>query len=860
MERKKFEAECRKVAAEGCVLLENDGTLPLNKDDRIALFGREQFEYVKSGSGSGGKVNCPYVTDLNAELKAAVGIDEDVEAFYKQFVADNPYDSGDGWKVPSVQKQPYLEETFVKEAAARCNKAVIVISRVYGESFDVIDEKGGWRLTDEEERTIELAAKHFSKVAVVVNSGNLIDFGWIKKYGVNAVMLIWQGGQEGAAGAADVLVGKVSPCGKLPMSIAALESYRNVPFGDEEKNVHAEDIYVGYRYLLTFCPEKILYPFGFGKSYAEFILSDARYEVCGDEIKTFVNVKNVGNYSGKEVVQIYFSAPQGKLGKAKRELIAFAKTKLLAPNEQTQVELSFKIADMRAFDDTGASGFAHSFVMEAGDYKLYVGTDSLRAEEAFVYSLAKTVCVEKLSDALRPNEDFVRLTPRGEQTVVGCKSDYTALPAEEIAYTGDKGYLLKDVADGKCSLNDFVAQFTAEELSYLVKGEGWGSPKTDIEGSASVFGGITKPFIEHGVPLIVACDGPSGVRTTESKHYTCIPSGVLLSSTWEPALSQAIFQGFAEEMKESGIDVILAPGVNIHRHPFGGRNFEYFSEDPLLAGRFADAIARYFSENGVYATIKHFAVNSQEKGREAENEVLSERALREIYLREFEIAVKGGGVRAIMTSYNRINGVSACANAELTDAILRCEWGFTGFVMSDWWAKADKAADGSFGCGNIAETVKAQNDIFMVVNDATKNNDDLLSALENGELSVGELQRSAKRILQFIMGTHTFKQGVFAVSSAQGEEGLDARLDSRNAFVASADGDYWVEISYTSGGSGLEQFSVPVFEDGEQAYLLTAKGTDGKAGIARLKCRLKSGRKLVVGDQIEVCAVRLIKA
>ena len=251
MDKHKYAAYCRQAVEEGCVLLENDGTLPFLKNERIAIFGREQFEYVKSGSGSGGKVNCPYVTDLNTCLRSTLPIDGEVDNFYRNFIAENPYNEGDGWIVPSVQKQPVLTDEFVCAAASRCEKALIVLSRVFGESIDVKNGKGGYLLTDEEENAVRLVTKYFRHTAVVINSGNLIDLSWVRRYKVGAVMLIWQGGQEGGAGAARLLTGEASPSGRLPMTAAEISAYSVFPFGDLSRNIHFEDIYVGYRYFLS---------------------------------------------------------------------------------------------------------------------------------------------------------------------------------------------------------------------------------------------------------------------------------------------------------------------------------------------------------------------------------------------------------------------------------------------------------------------------------------------------------------------------------------------------------------------------------------------------------------------------------
>ncbi len=758
MDKKEYAKYCRQVVAEGCVLLENDGTLPFSKNDKVAVFGREQFEYVKSGTGSGGSVNCEYVTDINSSIKKRMNIDEIVEDYYKKFLEENSYDTAGKKEVRlSVQKQPNIDEEFVKAAASRNEKALIVISRIFGEGVDMTNVKGGYLLTDEEENALSLISKHFKKVAVVINCGNLIDLTWISKYKIGSVMLIWHGGQEGGEAVASVLTGESYPSGRLPLSVAPIEAYKNVPFGDVSRNIHTEDIYVGYRYLLTFCPEKVIYPFGYGLGYTSFNIETKSCKFCDGEAVITVDVTNNGNFKGKEVVQVYYAAPQGKLGKPVKELVTFKKTKELLPKETQTLVLKFAVNEMCSFDDKNACGFGHSFVLEQGNYTIYVGKDCVNCNEVGVYENDKDVCVKKATDAMHPRQSFTRITPFGKEKVEGYDSVYVEEELKTVEYTGDKNYMLKDVANGVCSMDDFIAQFTPTELSYLVKGEGWGSTKTPIVGSAAIMGGTTEAMLKHGVPVVTLCDGPSGPRTRGEEKYTCIPSGIIIASTWNPDCIKDVFKGFADELIESKIDVILAPGVNIHRHPFCGRNFEYFSEDPIIAGTFAATITECFTDNGILATVKHFAVNSQEAGRREEDEILSERALREIYLKVFELAVKTGKLNCIMTSYNRINGISACANIGLTDVILRREWGYDGLVMSDWWARADKFSNGTLLSTNVAEMVKAQNDIYMVAENVVEFDDDVLLELENGGLTLAELQRSAKHILECVMKSLAFR-------------------------------------------------------------------------------------------------------
>lgn len=858
MNTAEYLTHCKRVAAEGCVLLENDGVLPLLKTDKVAIFGREQFEYIKSGSGSGGSVQCEYVTDINSCLQGKINVDKEVEDFYKEFIKNNPRDMGDGWALPPVQKQPILSEELVKSAAARCDKAVMVISRIFGEGIDMHVKQGEYLLTDEEETALALITKHFKRFAVVVNSGNLIDLRWVKKYNVKGLMLVWQGGQEGGAAAAAALTGEISPSGKMPSSAADITAYDDIPFGDNVRNIHKEDIYVGYRYLLTFCPEKIIYPFGYGLTYTNFDLKTTEFSAKNGKINLTVSVKNTGKYNGKQVIEIYFSAPQGKLGKPVRELLAFKKTRELAPDETQTISFEIEADKMRSFDDKNACGFGRAFVLEKGDYNVYVGGDCVNCVLAGTYLQESDLCVEKTSDALSPRMSFERLTPNGKEEV---KALECALPEQnitEIKYVGDKGLTLKNVAEGACSLNEFIAQLPQEQLACLVKGEGWGSSKASVAGSASVMGGITNFLKEHGVPIATLCDGPSGPRTTDGTKFVCVPSGMLIASTWDVDVIKEVFYGFADELAASGIDVILGPGVNIHRHPCGGRNFEYFSEDPLLAGNITSAICKYFYDKNILATPKHFAVNSQENGRGGEDEVLSERALREIFLKPFEIAVRDKNVHCIMTSYNRINGVSACANVWLTDVILRREWGYDGFVMTDWWARADKPKDGSFSTKNVSQMVKAQNDAFMVVTDAFYNDDDVLAELKSGGLSLAELQRSAKHMLECLLKTNAFKN--FDPNAKKTDEVMYTIPVENNAFELPCAGTNNAEAVYSTKTEGLEQLSVAVYVDGVKQTAFTVQQTNGEKKTARFRISVPSHHVPVItfSDNVTVHCVRIL--
>ena len=879
---KEFATACRKAIPEGIVLLENDGALPLVEKEKVAIFGRGQFEYLKSGSGSGGRVNCPYVTNIYDEIKNRVTLDDNVVRFYRDFIEENPFDTGDGWKPCFCQNDAVPSEDLVRNAAARSDKAIYVICRNVGEGFDYEKTPGNWYLSDEEDKTINLLSQHFKNVIVLLNSGNIMDMSWVKRYNIGTVAYIWQGGQEGGAGTVDALMGDVAPSGRLTDTIAITpEDYPcDDCFGDLAQNIHKEDIYVGYRYFETFAKDKVLYPFGFGLGYTKFSQTVTGVAKYGDIVTISVIVENIGDYSGKDVVQVYFSAPQGKLGKPARELIAFKKTDVLSAGESQEINIAINISDMACYDDSGKTDYAFAWVLESGEYNIYVGQNVRDAKQCFAFTLDETRLAKQCVQALAPVEEFDRMINQNGQIgfekatlkQYDLSERIKANLPQPLEITGDKGIMLQDVASGKNTLDEFVAQFDAKSLSEIVRGEGFASPKATYQGTASCFAGITKSWSEKGVPVVTTCDGPSGIRMESSALATCIPVGALLASAWAPELFEEIYDCLAQEMKHYDVDVLLGPGMNIHRSGLCGRNFEYFSEDPYITGVYADKISSYLTKNGVYATVKHFAVNSQELNRKDENEVLSERALREIYLKPFEIAVKGGSVNAIMTSYNRINGIHTSGNYDLTTTILRDDWGYTGFVMFDWGTTMDDPNNGTDTNTNLATMVKAQNDIYKVKGDSALCEDDQQEALKSGYLTIGELQRCAKNLLSFTLKTHAFRTGkitnVNELSDAHEcvyhKNLLDVELKictdhlkiyqgvsrRRIQLDLQESGMYCGEILYNLKGNQLEQKDILVYVDNCQGIRMVGIVTS-KQEKQRFRIYVDKNSKIYFQDGIE---------
>ncbi|WP_160686379.1 glycoside hydrolase family 3 protein [Clostridium sp. C2-6-12] len=792
---KGFAEFSRKVAAEGAVLLKNEGqNLPISKGEGISIFGRTQINYYRSGTGSGGSVVVEYTTNLLDSLRSKkdITVNEELANTYEKWVEENPFDNGGGgWAAePWHQKEMPLTDELVEDARKRSLKAIVVIGRTAGEDKDNSEAEGSYQLTSEEKEMLRLVTKYFENVTVVLNVSNIIDMNWINDESyinpIKSVIYVWQGGMEGGNGAADVLVGDVTPSGKLTDTIAySINDYPStINYGGEIKNYYEEDIYVGYRYFETFCPEKVQFEFGYGLSYTEFEIKPQEGKiVTKDGEKYFeieVEVKNIGtDYPGKEVVQIYYEAPQGKLGKPARVLGAFCKTKLLMPGESETFTISFPINNMASYDDGGYTGNPSCYVLEGGEYNFYVGNSVKRAVKVKVegkdsYFNGELQVVEKLEEALAPTEDFKRMKPgiKNEQGVY--EITYVEVPKQKISLrerieknlpkaidqTGDKGYKLKDVYDKKISMETFIAQLTDEQLATIVRGEGMSSPWV-TPGTASAFGGVSDGLFNYGIPIACTADGPSGIRMETGLKATQLPIGTLLAATWDVNLIEELYVMEGQELLGNNIDALLGPGVNIRRSPLNGRNFEYFSEDPFITGVFAAAQVKGIMKGGSNGTLKHFACNNQEKARSFVDAVVSERAVREIYLKGFEMAVKQGGANSIMTAYNPINGHWSASNYDLNTTILRAEWGFKGIVMTDWWAKMnDTIKGGAADRKNTAAMVRAQNDLYMVVNnygaEVNSSNDNIMEFLEKGLLTRGELQRCAMNICDFLMHAPVF--------------------------------------------------------------------------------------------------------
>lgn len=772
----------KEAAKEGMVLLKNrEDILPLKKGTRVALFGKATFDYVKGGGGSG-DVTVAYIRNLYEGLKMQkdiVSIFEPLCDYYRRDV-EQQYAKG---SVPGMTIEPAVPVELLEAAKAYADTAVISICRFSGEGWDrksiverdnesslenqqdmaarsaKIFANGDFCLSEEESAMVDAVKKNFTRVIVVMNVGGMVDTSWfVHEDAIGAVLMAWQGGMEGGLAAAELLVGKGNPSGKLSDTFAqTLEDYPSTGDFHESKDYvnYTEDIYVGYRYFETVpgADKKVNYPFGFGLSYTSFQVDVLSAKENRGEVQIQVQVTNTGDRDGKEVVQVYFEAPQGRLGKPKRQLIAFAKTRALKPGEAQRLYLSFAIRNMASYDDMGKVQKA-AYVLEEGDYLFYVGT-SVRdtALVDYVYQLKEDIIVEQLESRLTPSCLPKRMLADGsyEELPQSERNDPNAnelerMPEDKMegdvpAVRGRGRYQLwkepykkgarifKEVAEGKLTPEEFLAQLTDEEVAHLLGGQ----PNTGV---ANTFGYGNLP--EYGVPSIMTADGPAGLRIAPECGVTttCWPCSTLLACSFNPEIVEAVGLAGGAEVKENNIAMWLTPAVNIHRSPLCGRNFEYYSEDPYLAGKLASAMVRGIQANHIGATVKHFALNNKETNRKNSDSRVSERAVREIYLRAFEIIVREAKPWSIMTSYNIINGHRASENADLLEGILRKEWGFDGCITTDWWT-----------CGEHYKEVKAGNDIKMGCGYPER----LLEALEKGCLTREEMDACALRVLKLIL-------------------------------------------------------------------------------------------------------------
>ena len=763
----------RQTAADGIVLLKNDGTLPLRRGARVAVFGRCQFDYFYVGYGSGGDVHPPYKVSPAQAIAEAVADgrlvqNADLLQAYRRWRAEPDNAPDDGWwgHWPTHYPEMPVSRVLAESAARESEVALVILGRAAGEDRENKTEKGSYYLTDEERALLDVVTAAFRRTVVVLDCGNIIDLSLFCRYGdkISALVYAWQGGMESGHALVDVLTGAINPSGKLTDTVAV--RYGDYPsarsFGGKKYNNYEEDIYVGYRYFETFARDRVLFPFGFGLSYTVFAVEAQSFRHDGGEFSVAVRVRNAGSVVGREVVQLYVQSPQGSLGKPARVLAAFAKTPLLQPGEECMLLLTCTEYDIASFDDTGAAGSRGSYLLEAGSYVFYVGSDARSAQPIGEYFLPENEVLVTLRPVCPVRDPFLRIVAKNGKAVreivpaveVDRKARILSELPPAVGYRGDQGIRLADVKEGRAPLEAFLSQLTDRELEALTRGYGCMGAPYGASGNAGAYGGILPSLAEKGIPPVVTTDGPAGIRV--NRYAALLPCGTALACTWDVALVEQVYASVGEEMERIGSNVLLAPGMNIHRDPLCGRNFEYFSEDPLLTGKMAAAAVRGVQSRGRIACPKHFACNNQEKNRNRHDSRVSERALREIYLKGFEICVREGKPYNIMTSYNKVNGVWSHYHYDLATTVLREEWGFGGAVITDWWMR--KSASPEFpALKDNAYRVRAQVDVLMPGNMSYlgkryKSDGSLLRTLgKEGGITRGELERSAANTLRVAM-------------------------------------------------------------------------------------------------------------
>lgn len=588
-----------------------------------------------------------------------------------------------------------------------------------------------------------------------------------------------------------------------------------------------------------------------------------------------MNVTNTGSLASKEVVQIYIEQPQGLLGKPCRVLAAFAKTKELEPGQTEKLEFEIPLNEIASFDDTNQTGNESCFVIEKGKYTFLAGSSIRNCAQAGTIEIKETIVTERLSKAISPTRSFDRFKLIEKDGKLEMTMEHISaskmeqknhrnknlemvkmfFPQKEPEKTADI-IPLQGVLDGKITMPDFLAQLTDEDLVKIIRGEGMGSPKV-TPGTAAAFGGVSKSLQEKGIPCGCCTDGPSGLRLDSGARAFSMPNGTMMASTFNTELITKLYQFTGLEMAVNNVDILLGPGMNIHRYPLNGRNFEYFSEDPLLSGEFASAVIRGLHSSGVSGSLKHFCGNNQEYGRLVSDSVISERALREIYLKGFEIAIKKAQADVVMTTYGSLNGIWTASNYDLVTRVLRQEWGFTGIVMTDWWASLNDEGEKP-SRNNFAAMVRAQNDIYMVCPDSEQNihNDNVEASLKNGTLERAELLRCAENILHFLMHSRAQKRFTKtetpveiinrpkAAEDAQtdveyykldGELTVDlsnVKIKRGGSFTFALDtssiGYYETTITGKTSQGSVAQVPVNVAYNGTAAACFTWNGTDGK--------------------------------
>ena len=783
----------RRLGAECAVLLKSSGAFPLEAPCALALYGSGARRTIKGGTGSG-EVNSRYFVTAEEGLEAAgftitskSWLDRYGELYpeaRKRFIRELKRSALKRGTLAildsmgAVMPEPEYELPLDAGGAA----AVYVLSRISGEGSDRRPVPGDILLTETEKRDILELNRKYDRFLLVLNVGGAVDLSPVAEVG--NILLLSQLGVETGSILADLILGKSVPSGKLTATWSAWEDYPGVgEFGDRNDTRYKEGVYVGYRWFDS-AGRKPLFPFGFGLSYTSFALEAGAAAEENGIVRLGVTVRNTGERRGKETVQLYVSPPQGRLDKPYRTLAAFGKTDELQPGESEELTLSFDLRQLASYDTEHAA-----WILEPGDYVLRPGFSGADTKAVAAVRLDGEVTVRRVKNCLgRPDfsdwkPERLRTEENGSLPVVPVSA--AAFVTETVNY------------DRNEEIDPLVKTLSDEELCLLNIGafQRKGSASVIGEAAQSVAGaaGETVTIKEKGIPGMVMADGPAGLRL--SRRYTrdekgvhaadggmpesvmelmpapaafflklfdksgkvkgemleqncsAIPIGTAIAQSWNLDLAERCGDIVGDEMERFGVHLWLAPALNIHRDIRCGRNFEYFSEDPLLSGRFAAAITRGVQKHpGCGTTVKHFAANNQETNRYSSNSQVSERALREIYLRGFEIAVKESQPHALMSSYNLLNGTHTSERRDLLEDVLRAEFGYRGIVMTDWIIGAMYGRKNKYPAPNVARSAAAGNDLTMP--GGAGDLKAMMKGLREGAVTRRQLQINASRIIR----------------------------------------------------------------------------------------------------------------
>ena len=793
------------AALEGIVLLENDGTLPI-VPGKVALYGAGAGMTIKGGTGSG-EVNERHAVSILEGMEAA-GFTVTTKSWIERY--EEEYRRGEEEYAAEFRRRmlkldvvnmmgtpyqyPFGDPVTIEDVnESDTDTCIYVIARQAGESADRKLKNFEYSLSDEEKANLAMCAANYEKMIVVINVGSVFDMSFLDEIaGIGAVVYYAQQGMKGGNAFADLICGKVSPSAKTVDTWP--EKYEDIPFamdysylnGDVDQEYYREGIYVGYRYFDSYDVEP-RYPFGYGLSYTDFAIETETVTAAGGKVTVSAKVTNTGStYSGREVVQLYVSCPKSGMAKEYQKLAAFAKTEELKPGESTNVSLTFAMEELASYREEGAA-----YVLEKGDYILRTGASSRDTSAAAVLVMDEDIVTEQCENICPTVLEVKEMEPPMQSdTTDEQDTDLERIPVK-AADIATAGHLYEEPEIYSSPVTDAVLNvLTEEELCDVVTGAGAGGNGAKFFDAPGSAGYTTGELLDKGLPNVCLADGPAGLRLQKTSAVTrsgqlkgvepmlsamnyvpgvvkrimlgnpakqpCVyqfatsfPTGLALAQSWNTALAERVGKAVGKEMERYGVTYWLAPGMNIHRNPLCGRNFEYYSEDPLLCGKMAAAISKGVqSRRGCYVTIKHFCCNNQEDNRNHMNANVNERALREIYLRGFRIAVQEGNAKALMTSYNKVNGVYANNSYDLLTKVLRNEWGFDGVVMTDWFATGKDV-------GSHTAAIEAGNDLIMPGGKGVVR--ELKKKLKTGELDKTSLRRCAANVIRGITGSRIYQ-------------------------------------------------------------------------------------------------------